>query len=1310
MKNFSSFLLNAWLGWLCFFGGVYGAQAAIWYVKPAASGLGDGSSWANASGNLNTVLAAATSGDEVWVALGTYKPSQNATNTSTGANDRTNTFRLKNGVKLYGGFAGTETALAQRATPTLNGTILSGDIGTVGNVSDNCYHVLLAVNSATTIVVNGVTIIGGKANSNTNTSVPKAVHNRNGSGLYSTHSVVSVANCFFVSNAADNAGGHILAHDTTAISIKNTQFTSGDAFSGGGVYVSNGSISAIDSCDFSSNNATYGAALYIGTTTTANTLQNSTLSGNTGVVGSVCLTTGTKLAATGCTFSNNQITFAASIVTIGSASGSLITLQLLRCTFQNNTASNSGGAIYTQYGTSVSMDSCAFSGNSAVYVGGAVVNNTCTYTVSNCTFTNNTCNSVGGGWYSATGTNTFTACTFAGNTAVNVGGFDGSRQTTTTQYNQCLFRNNTAPSGGAVHMDASGVTFNKCVFEGNTAQMGSVYFHQNGGAGAVFQNCVMANNSTTSASARGGAIYTKQTGSSATLKNCTLYGCATASAAGSTTFCADTSSSISVENTIAYHAIGTAQPAIATAAGGAVSLSYVLVEGGYTGTGVISSDPKFKDTADPDGADNTWLTADDGLSLTQCSPAIDAANDATALTQDALGNSRMDNVAAVGGVGDIGAYEFQTTYAHPSSAVLTGSSMVCLGNDGYLQVAITGGTPPYFVDAGYLGYNYHSGDSILVFQPTNTFTVSLNSVTDAFGCEAISKTGTVTTVVNPKRYYVNQNAVGSPETGAYWATAFTNLGNALAASYGNSCLHEIWVAQGTYKPSRDAFGDASPADNRDKTFYVKDSVRLVGGFIGSEMLENQSNPKMFPTILSGDLAGDDVDFTNMSENVYHVVISANTPNGVALRGLTITGGNADSGTNYSLNGQNISNLNGAGYYAIEGKVSMQECTVERNVAAANGGGLYLQSNTSPMLTNCLFAQDTASWGGGVFAQNFCLPTLINCTLGANYANQQGSALYNQQFSPFVLKNSIVWGNTGTPTPIFDEVIPSLLYYTTIEGGAMGIGNSSADPLFANLADPNGADNLWANFDDGLRLQCASPAINGGDNAELLPTMLFDLIEDTRIRFSTVDRGAYEHWFGVASNTPALSLPGHVLTAHAECTTADGWTHYYDVIDELLLLSLKKNGQNIGTLDDGIFTVEIGAPESPSAPQNLSSAGYASALGGSSWWVMNRYWNVTPTTPPTDSIGVRFYYQTADYNEVNTAAGGSMVAETNMRFYKLIGAKPFPWSDQLALAPAALHLYTHDTAPSKTHWNRGTTALGTPYAEFYVTSFFGRGRR
>ncbi len=103
------------------------------YVDDSASGANDGSSWANAYTGLQEAIDNATGNDQIWIAEGTYKPTFKRPGTVQFSYlaYRNRSFVIpdsKDGLKLYGGFNGTETALDQR-DPGAHEVILSGDLG-----------------------------------------------------------------------------------------------------------------------------------------------------------------------------------------------------------------------------------------------------------------------------------------------------------------------------------------------------------------------------------------------------------------------------------------------------------------------------------------------------------------------------------------------------------------------------------------------------------------------------------------------------------------------------------------------------------------------------------------------------------------------------------------------------------------------------------------------------------------------------------------------------------------------------------------------------------------------------------------------------------------------------------------------------------------------------------------------------------------------------------------------------------------------------------------------------------------------------
>lgn len=241
-------------------------------------------------------------------------------------------------------------------------------------------------------------------------------------------------------------------------------------------------------------------------------------------------------------------------------------------------------------------------------------------------------------------------CLFMNNTAVFGGGmFNNGFNTGNANpvLINCILAFNTATLGGG-GMDNFGYagsaspSLTNCIFYSNTAvqRAGAMYCWGGGGGNAspVILNSAFINNS----SADGGAFVSDRTntggGSSGTadpdIRNSILWG-NTAAGAGPQFFILGAASF-----TVTYSVIDISNqnpPHIITG----------------PGTGNIFIAPVFFNAADADGADNCWLTADDGLQLQLISPGIDAGDNTGTPAFDIRNHNRIANTVV-----DMGAYEF----------------------------------------------------------------------------------------------------------------------------------------------------------------------------------------------------------------------------------------------------------------------------------------------------------------------------------------------------------------------------------------------------------------------------------------------------------------------------------------------------------------------------------------------------------------------------------------------------------------------------------------------------------------------------
>jgi len=381
--------------------------------------------------------------------------------------------------------------------------------------------------------------------------------------------------------------------------------------------------------------------------------------------------------------------------------------------------------------------------------------------------------------------------------------------------------------------------------------------------------------------------------------------------------------------------------------------------------------------------------------------------------------------------------------------------------------------------------------------------------------------------------HVDQNApltIWLPD-GSSWVRAYPSLQDGLTAAQGGDTIH---VADGTYVPDD---GSGITPGSRTASFEIPDNVTVSCSFAGY----GASNPEardvdLYPTILSGDLNGDDLwGILNISENSHHVVSASGSG---TLDGATVTAGNADGfgddgcGGGVLLKSANVT-INhckirgnkgdfGAGVACLEGIAPVLINTeITGNWAYLFGGCLY-NDDANVEITNCLITGNTAGsadiLGGDAIFNTMGSLDITNCTIADNrpghMAPANERAIVNLVWGPgFVdtisLKNSII-RNGGNEIWSTEPGIVTL-YYNNIEGGKggyNGLGNIDQDPLFKNPG-AFGIEGQWFFADDGYTLQPGSPSIDAG-NQSLLPAGLsVDLNGSARVQNGQVDQGAYE---------------------------------------------------------------------------------------------------------------------------------------------------------------------------------------------------------
>lgn len=394
----------------------------IVYVDTEANGNNNGTSWINAYNELRVAIANTTCGvaTEFRIAEGKYLP----TNTL----DRNASFILCNNWKLVGGYP---TGGGNGTTNPLNfPSILSGNIGTENNLTDNAYHVIRITNTNETLQLEGLQIADGNASG--------AGDDDKGGGVY-------------IDGSGQNNSSNPL--------FTNCVFRNNQARNGGAVYnygAMEGEVRPrFDNCFFIQNQSDIGGAIF-------------NAAGNNGNASPIF---------TDCTFFENTAQFNGGAINESSDGGGFIGSNYFDCTFDKNWAVQFHGGAIASSGFNgdfnYNVDRCRFVNNLAGDRGGAVYALTPKSSFSNSEFVSNQATR-GGVFYVFNTTSSLTLLSLNNTFHDNQGsgGVIFYEQNSTAQagadFINCIIWGNTSVAGTSGTVNVSHINISNSIIQGSS--------------------------------------------------------------------------------------------------------------------------------------------------------------------------------------------------------------------------------------------------------------------------------------------------------------------------------------------------------------------------------------------------------------------------------------------------------------------------------------------------------------------------------------------------------------------------------------------------------------------------------------------------------------------------------------------------------------------------------------------------------------------------------------------------------------------------------------------------------------------------
>jgi hypothetical protein len=340
------------------------------------------------------------------------------------------------------------------------------------------------------------------------------------------------------------------------------------------------------------------------------------------------------------------------------------------------------------------------------------------------------------------------------------------------------------------------------------------------------------------------------------------------------------------------------------------------------------------------------------------------------------------------------------------------------------------------------------------------------------------------------------------------------------------------------------------------------------------------------------------------------------------------------------------------------------------------------------ITNRASTPTKASWGGNVGANGY----ISSIDVWESNSSDDDSILIT--LSNYGLNSVYITSNGTSSTPTWIDIDDnSTLQDMPVRWGVFS--RESNNKLFiATDLGVLGTNNINGNSTAWTMI-----------NNDQLPYVRVDMMEydaDDNLVIGTHGRGIWE-------TQQPCNLASDLPTAAGTYTSAishnDGSFTCFCTAAGELLLALDTFGSGAVIPETGV-SLRIAGSGGTTISWSNSGGIITNPNGGA---IIDRKWNVSPTTQPSSNVKVRYFFTAAEYSAIVTACGNLSPSTTitnpnQLNFYKLIGGAAF--ADPHASGANGIIL-SHGSTPSTTVWNY--SASGSNHVgDFLVSSFSGGG--